>query len=115
MAGFEVVTEVGDLETLLSAVADVRMPPDFTDEGVRASLAIKRQWLRTAPRWTRRWPPSYWCVATAIRWTGSPRESAVAKHINSIFTKLDPPEADADHRRVLAVLRFLGVASVRSA
>ncbi|MFJ3145150.1 response regulator [Streptomyces halstedii] len=37
-------------------------------------------------------------------------ESAVAKHINSIFTKLDLPKADADHRRVLAVLRFLGVA-----
>ena len=28
--------------------------------------------------------------------------------INSIFTKLDLPKADADHRRVLAVLRFLG-------
>jgi DNA-binding NarL/FixJ family response regulator len=38
-------------------------------------------------------------------------ESAVAKHINSIFTKLDLPKADADHRRVLAVLRFLGVAA----
>ena len=37
-------------------------------------------------------------------------ESAVAKHINNIFTKLDLPKADADHRRVLAVLRFLGVA-----
>ncbi|GAA0900113.1 hypothetical protein GCM10009574_086260 [Streptomyces asiaticus] len=36
-------------------------------------------------------------------------ESAVAKHINSIFGKLDLPVAEADHRRVLAVLRFLGV------
>ncbi|WP_346176006.1 response regulator transcription factor [Streptomyces cuspidosporus] len=36
-------------------------------------------------------------------------ESAVAKHINSIFVKLDLPVADGDHRRVLAVLRFLGV------
>ncbi|GAB2726353.1 response regulator transcription factor [Kitasatospora kifunensis] len=35
-------------------------------------------------------------------------DSAVAKHINSIFTKLDLPAADATHRRVLAVLRFLG-------
>jgi DNA-binding NarL/FixJ family response regulator len=35
-------------------------------------------------------------------------ESAVAKHINSILSKLDLPQADADHRRVLAVLRFLG-------
>ncbi|GAA3437702.1 response regulator [Kutzneria kofuensis] len=34
-------------------------------------------------------------------------ESAVAKHVNSIFSKLDLPPADNDHRRVLAVLRFL--------
>jgi DNA-binding NarL/FixJ family response regulator len=36
-------------------------------------------------------------------------ESAVAKHVNSIFTKLDLAAADTDHRRVLAVLRFLRV------
>ncbi|MCX4745774.1 response regulator transcription factor [Kitasatospora sp. NBC_01287] len=36
-------------------------------------------------------------------------ESAVAKHINNIFSKLDLSVADGDHRRVLAVLRFLGV------
>jgi DNA-binding NarL/FixJ family response regulator len=35
-------------------------------------------------------------------------ESAVAKHINNIFTKLGLPPADSDHRRVLAVLHFLG-------
>ena len=34
-------------------------------------------------------------------------ESAVAKHVNAIFTKLDLPPAPSDHRRVLAVLRFL--------
>lgn len=37
-------------------------------------------------------------------------DSAVAKHINSIFTKLDLSPADGDHRRVLAVLRFLASA-----
>jgi DNA-binding NarL/FixJ family response regulator len=36
-------------------------------------------------------------------------ESAVAKHVNSIFTKLDITPADTDHRRVLAVLQFLRV------
>jgi DNA-binding NarL/FixJ family response regulator len=36
-------------------------------------------------------------------------DSAVAKHVSSIFTKLDIPPADNDHRRVLAVLQFLKV------
>jgi DNA-binding NarL/FixJ family response regulator len=35
-------------------------------------------------------------------------ESAVEKHVNNIFAKLDLAPADTDHRRVLAVLRFLG-------
>jgi DNA-binding NarL/FixJ family response regulator len=38
-------------------------------------------------------------------------ERAVEKHIANIFTKLDLPASDTDHRRVLAVLRFLNAAS----
>ncbi|MFF3559797.1 response regulator [Streptomyces sp. NPDC002574] len=192
MAGFEVVAETGDAETLLSvveeyrpdiAVVDVRMPPGFTDEGVRAALVIKRQSPNTAvlllsqyveeryaadllsahtsgigyllkqrvadveefadtlrkvaaggtvldpqvvsqllvrrhsdplDRLTVRERQVLESMASGRSNAGTAEqlvisESAVAKHINSIFTKLDLPKADADHRRVLAVLRFLGV------
>ena len=34
-------------------------------------------------------------------------DGAVEKHVSNIFTKLDLPPAQGDHRRVLAVLRWL--------
>jgi DNA-binding NarL/FixJ family response regulator len=49
--GFDVVAAVGTAEDLLQAVddevpdlciVDVRMPPTFTDEGIKAALAIRR-------------------------------------------------------------------------
>ncbi|CCB78346.1 Two-component system response regulator [Streptantibioticus cattleyicolor NRRL 8057 = DSM 46488] len=193
MAGFEVAAEVADPEALLAAVeehqpdiavVDVRMPPDFRDEGVRAALVIRRQWPKTSvlllsqyveeryaadllsadtagvgyllkqrvadveefvealrqvaeggtvldpqvvsqllvrrhsdplDRLTAREREVLELMASGRSNAGIARElviseSAVAKHINSIMTKLDLPKTDADHRRVLAVLRFLGVA-----
>ncbi len=50
-AGFEVVAAYGDAHSLLAeidslapdlAVLDVRMPPTFRDEGVRAAVALRR-------------------------------------------------------------------------
>ncbi len=49
----KVVAVVGDATALLQAVdehrpdllvADVRMPPNFTDEGLRAALQVRQQW-----------------------------------------------------------------------
>ena len=191
-AGFEMCAQATDAEGLLAAVeehrpdiavVDVRMPPGFTDEGVRAALVIRRQYPPTAvlllsqyveERYAADLLAAHTCgvgyllkqrVADVEEFTEAVRrvaaggtaldpqvvaqllvrrhsdpldrltprerevlelmaggrsnsgvaaelvvsESAVAKHINSIFTKLDLPKADADHRRVLAVLRFLGV------
>ncbi len=42
-------------------------------------------------------------IATSL----SISEKAVSKHINSIFTKLDLPIGEDDHRRVRAVLAWL--------
>ncbi|ELP64409.1 response regulator [Streptomyces turgidiscabies] len=194
MAGFEVCAEAADAAGLLAAVeehrpdlavVDVRMPPGFTDEGVRAALVIRRQWPDTSVLLLSQYVEERYATdllaantsgvgyllkqriadveefaesarrvaagGTALdpqvvaqllirrhsdpldRLTPREREvlalmaggrsnsgiaaelvvsdSAVAKHINSIFTKLDLPKADADHRRVLAVLRLLGVAN----
>jgi DNA-binding NarL/FixJ family response regulator len=56
-AGFEVVEAVADGEQLLRSVAeqmpdvvvaDVRMPPTHTDEGLRAALVIRQRWPSVA-------------------------------------------------------------------
>jgi DNA-binding NarL/FixJ family response regulator len=42
-------------------------------------------------------------IAEALRVT----ERSVEKHVTTIFTELDLLPTDTDHRRVLAVLRYL--------
>jgi DNA-binding NarL/FixJ family response regulator len=193
--GHQVVAAVGDAEALRAAVAehlpdvtvvDVRMPPGFTDEGLRAAIALRRdhpglgvmvfsQYIETryaadllgaasgdtaagvgyllkdrvadvgefvealsrvAAGGTALDPEVITQLLGASRradgiatLTGREREvlalmaegrsnsaiaamlvvseRAVEKHIGNIFSKLGLAPSDADHRRVLAVLRYL--------
>jgi DNA-binding NarL/FixJ family response regulator len=193
--GHEVLAAVGDAEALQAAVAehhpdvtvvDVRMPPGYTDEGLRAAIAIRRdhpgtgvlvfsQYIETryaadllgsatgggaagvgyllkdrvadvgefidalgrvAAGGTALDPEVVTQLISASRHTSGlttlttrerevlalmaegrsngaiaaalvVSERAVEKHVSNIFSKLGLAPSDADHRRVLAVLRYL--------
>jgi DNA-binding NarL/FixJ family response regulator len=189
--GHEVVAAVGDATSLISevehhrpdlAVVDVRMPPTFTDDGLRAAVQIRSSWPEVAILVLSQYVEEQYaselladdrgCLGyllkdriaevtefqSAVERVGdgatvldpevvaqilarsrrqdplarlSPRErevlglmaegrsnsaiaadlvvsdGAVEKHVSNIFAKLDLPPAANDHRRVLAVLRWL--------
>ncbi len=188
--GHEIIDSVGSATELIDAVrerrpqlviVDVRMPPDFVDEGIRAALTIRSTWPQVAVMVLsqyveRRHAAELLTGAGGVgyllkdrvsdiaafldaiervgnggtafdqevirqlllagpadspisRLTDREREvltliaqghtnaslhqelfitqSAVEKHINSIFTKLDLPQGTTYNRRVLAILQLL--------
>jgi DNA-binding NarL/FixJ family response regulator len=193
--GHEVLAAVGNAADLHAAVAehqpevivvDVRMPPGYTDEGLRAAIAIRREHPKTGVLVFSQYIETRYAAdllnaasggAAGIGYllkdrvadvgefvealsrvaaggtaldpevvtqllgasrrtdglgalTGREREvlalmaegrsnaaiagilvvseRAVEKHVSNIFSKLGLAPSDADHRRVLAVLRYLG-------
>src|SRR5918912_567546 len=111
-AGMEVVGTAGDADDLLRkvrahkpdvALVDIRMPPTQTDEGLRAAATIRAEQPQTEVLGHMAEGRSNHGIAEALVVT----ERAVEKHVTSIFTKLNLPPAEDDHRRVLAVLTYL--------
>ncbi len=126
--GIETVAAVDTAPALIDAVGrlspdlaivDVRMPPTWSDEGVRAALELRERWPDVAVLILSQYVEERYAAellsgsTRAIGYLLKDRvalvvsESAVAKHVNAIFTKLPLPETPTPHRRVLAVLEFL--------
>jgi DNA-binding NarL/FixJ family response regulator len=136
--GHRVLAAVGDGPSFVDAVArltpdvsivDVRMPPSYTDEGLRAAVAVAaggtvldpevvaQLLVRRSARdplgaLTPREREVLALMAegrsnTAIARRLVVSDGAVEKHVRNIFTKLDLPPDEEQHRRVLAVLAYL--------
>ena len=109
--GYLLKDRVADVEDFLTALARVAAGGTALDPEVVSQLLLRR---RSDPleRLTARELEVLEVMAEgrsnrAISESLFISESAVAKHVTSIFTKLDLPPTTTDHRRVLAVLSFL--------
>ncbi|TKK88798.1 response regulator transcription factor [Herbidospora galbida] len=111
--GYLLKDRVADVPEFLDALRRVATGGTALDPEVVAQLLVRRH-SDPLDRLTRREKEVLALIAEGRSNTGiaealSVSESAVGKHINNIFAKLDLAGDDKDHRRVLAVLRFLRV------
>jgi len=113
--GYLLKERVADVEHLVSAMEAVRRGESVIDPHVVDALMRHRLRFEASPvaRLTSREREVLGLIATgasnsAIASTLHVTSRAVEKHINSIFTKLDLPAGDSTHRRVAAVLLYLG-------
>jgi DNA-binding NarL/FixJ family response regulator len=111
--GYLLKDRIADVPEFLDALRRVAGGGTALDPEVVAQLLLRR---RSDPldRLTRREREVLALIAEGRSNAGIAEalvvsESAVGKHINNIFAKLDLPADDRDHRRVLAVLRFLKI------
>ncbi|MCR1784132.1 response regulator transcription factor [Nocardioides carbamazepini] len=108
--GYLLKDRVADVDGFLAAVRQVAGGGTVLDPEVVAALVSARS--RPLDRLTDREQEVMTLIAegrsnAAIAARLVVTEKAVGKHINSIFTKLDLPQAADDNRRVLAVLAWL--------
>ena len=108
--GYLLKDRVADVDAFLGAVRQVAGGGTVLDPEVVAALLTRRE--RPLDRLTEREREVMTLIAegrsnAAIAARLFVTEKAVGKHISSIFTKLDLPQASDDNRRVLAVLAWL--------
>jgi DNA-binding NarL/FixJ family response regulator len=110
--GYVLKDRVADIERFLESVRRVAAGGSALDPEVIAQMLGRRRAVGPLDQLT----PREREVLTLMAEGRSNRaiaselvitERAVEKHVTSIFTKLDLPATAEDHRRVLAVLRYL--------
>lgn len=113
--GYLLKERVADVEQLVAAMEAVERGESVIDPHVVDALMRHRMRFEASPvaRLTGREREVLGLIASgdsnsAIATRLHITSRAVEKHINSIFTKLDLPVGDRTHRRVAAVLLYLG-------
>jgi len=109
--GYLLKDRVADVDDFVESLRRVADGGTALDPEVVAQLLLRRD-KSPLHRLTDRERETLSLMAEGRSNTGIARalhvsESAIAKHVNAIFTKLDMPTTSGDHRRVLAVLRYL--------
>lgn len=110
--GYLLKDRVADIDSFIEALERVAAGGTALDPEVVAQLLVRRP-ADPLDRLTPRERDVLALMAegranAAIADVLAVSESAVGKHINNIFMKLDLQPDDIGHRRVLAVLRYLG-------
>lgn len=111
-SGYVLKSRVADLEEFLDAVDRVSRGGSVVDPALVQELVTRRDVDDPLEELTRREREVLALMAEGRSNAGIGRrlwitEGTVEKHVHSIMTKLQLPETDDNHRRVLAVVTFL--------
>jgi DNA-binding NarL/FixJ family response regulator len=116
-SGYLLKSRVTDVDDFLETLERIVKGGSVVDPGLVQQLVAARRVVDPLDELTRREREVLALMAEGRSNAGIARrlwvtEGTVAKHVHGILAKLRLPEADDDHRRVLAVLTFLRGQSV---